>query len=144
MRLISKTALLAAIVSTFACHEAGGPPPVTKDFVLDNIDGRALPTYFTPIPESPTILGSTLHLDGDGHATLVQHVRQMGNVVIQTANYTYTISGNQIAFQYYCGPDANCVAPPHGTISDSGLSLDMSGGGSAGIIYNYRLPYALD
>ena len=143
MRLFRKTAFLAAIVSTFACHYTAGPPLVAADFALDNINGRALPTILSPIPESPTVVSSTLHLDGAGNATLTQYLRQMGNNITQIATYTYTISGNHIAFGYNCPPYADCIAPPSGTISGSSLSLDMSGG-SGTLIYNYLLAYFME
>ena len=145
MRLISKTALLAVIVSALACHDdVAGTLPLPRLFTLTNINGRDLPTYFTPVPESRTIISSTLELDGAGNATLTERVRQMGTDAIQTSNYTYTISGDQISFFFYCPPDANCIAPPHGTISDSTLSLDMSGGGREPIVYNYRRALLVD
>jgi hypothetical protein len=67
----------------------------------------------------------------------------MGNDVTQTGTYTYTISGDHIAFGYNCPINANCIAPPSGTISGSNLSLDMSGGSGA-IVYNYLLAYLMD
>ena len=143
MRLFRKTAFLAAVVSTFACHDTAGPPLVAADFALDNINGRPLPTYLSPIPESPTIVSSTLHLDRAGNATLTQSLRQMGNNITQIATYSYTISGNHIAFGYNCPPNANCLAPPSGTISGDNLSLDMSGGSGA-VVYNYLLAYFMD
>jgi hypothetical protein len=145
MHVLCKTAVLTAIVSTIACHDAAGPPPLPADFVLDNINGRQLPTYWSPIPESPTIISSTLHLDGAGNATLTEHRLQMtapGDFTV-TSTYTYTISGNQISFGYNCPPNAQCVAPPHGTISGANLSLDMSGGSGA-VVYNYLLTSRID
>ena len=145
MHVFRKTAVLVAIVSTFACHDAAGPPPLPADFVLDNINGRSVPTYWMPIPESPTVISSTLHLDGAGNATLTEHRVQMtapGDFTA-TSTFTYTISGNQIAFGYSCPPNAQCVAPPRGIISGSHLSLDMSGGSGA-IVYNYLLTSLID
>lgn len=145
MHVFCKTAVLTAIVSTMACHDAAGPPPLPADFVLDNINGRQLPTYWLPIPESPNIISSALHLDGAGQATLTEHRLTMispGDFTV-TSTYTYAISGNQIAFGYNCPPYALCVVPPHGTISGSNLSLDMTGGSGA-VVYNYLLTSRID
>jgi hypothetical protein len=139
MLLSCKVAFLAAVVSTLGCHDLAAPPPLPAPFVLLDINGRSVPTYLTPIPESPTIVSSTLRLDGAGNATLIERRRQMGVDVAQTIIYTYTISGNLITFAFTCPSNANCVAPPKGTISGSRLSLDMSGGGSDPIVYNYLL-----
>ncbi len=114
-----------------------GPPPLPAEFVLDNIDGRPVPTYLTPISESPTIISSTLRLDGVGNAVMTERRRQMGSEVTYTRTYTYKISGNQIVFDLSCPIDAICVAPPKGTISGSRLSLQY--GGSQATVYNYVL-----
>jgi len=138
MRLICKTAFFVAVVSTLACHDLG-PPPLPADFVLDNINGRALPTFLSPIPESPTIISSTLHLDGAGQATMTEHRVQMaGGDLTFTSNYHYVIIGNKIQFSFFCPSNADCITPPTGTISGSQLSLDMSGG-TKQLIYNFQL-----
>jgi hypothetical protein len=117
-----------------------GPPPLPADFVLENINGRPVPTYLTPIPESPTIISSTLSLDGVGNAAMTEHFRQMGSDVTYTVTYTYKITDNEIEFDYSppCPPNALCVEPPRGTISDDRLSLKIAGPNSA-ITYNYVL-----
>jgi hypothetical protein len=107
--------------------------------VLDNINGRALPTFLSPIPESPTIISSTLHLDGAGQTTMTEHRVQMaGGDLTFTSNYHYVITGNKIQFSFFCPSNADCIMPPTGTISGSQLSLDMSGG-TKQLIYNFQL-----
>ncbi|MFL5463948.1 MAG: hypothetical protein ACJ770_12410 [Gemmatimonadaceae bacterium] len=140
MRLFCRPALLAAVVSMLACHSLAAPPALPADFALKDIDGRSLPTYVSWFPESPTVISATVHLDGLGTATITEHRLQMaGGDVTVTSSYTYAISGNAITFNFDCPANANCVAPPKGTISGSRLSLDMSGGGSHRIFYNYLL-----
>lgn len=141
MSVFRKTAMLAVILSAVACRDATAPGPrLAADFVLNDIDGRPVPTYSTPIPESPTVVSSTLHFDFAGRAVLTQHLKQMGGDITLTGTYTYTISGSQIDFELSppCPVGADCIGPPKGTISGSHLSLDMSATGTGGI-YNYSL-----
>jgi hypothetical protein len=111
------------------------------NFLLDNVDGRSVPTYVTPIPESPTIISSTLHFDFDGRATLTEHLVQMGSDITQTRTYTYTIKGGQIDFALSppCPIDADCVGAPKGIMVGSHLLLDMSATGTGDIVYGYSL-----
>ena len=90
MRVFCKTAFLAAIVSTLACHDAAGPAAIRAQFVLDNIHGRPLPTYPAATPGlTPTILSSTLTLGNDGHASITEHQTEFdGTDVTRTTNYT--------------------------------------------------------
>ena len=141
MNLTRTTVLLAATVSTLACHDAGPPPVPPVTFTLDNINGRSLPMYLSPIPEAPTVISAALLLETSGHATIIEHRLQMaGGDVTDTTTYTYKINGNEIQFDYSppCPPNALCVAPPKGTITSSRVLLDMSGGSGA-VIYNFRL-----
>jgi hypothetical protein len=141
MRLLGKTVLIAAIASTAACHDSSGPhQPV--NYVLSSIDGRPLPTFISPVPESPTVLSGTFFLDGAGHATAFELRRDMsGNEYSLTVSYRYTITGNVIRFAYDppCGgPAIDCIAPPNGTIFDSQLLIDFSGGHNTPI-YDYQV-----
>jgi hypothetical protein len=141
MRLPCQKAFLLFAASTIACHDPASPPVVTARFELSDINGRSLPTFESPIPESPTIFSATLQLDAAGGASLTEHRHQMaGGDVTYTSTYTYKITGNQIQFGYIqpCPPNANCVEPPKGTITESGLSLARYGANS-GIVYNFRL-----
>lgn len=146
MNLIRRTAVFATIVSALACHDTSAPSTSPVSFVLDNINGRPLPTFLTPVPEAPTIISASLLLGADGTAKLTEHRQQMaGGDVTYTNTYIYVITGNQIQFGYSppCGgPAIDCVAPPKGTITGSSISLQIDGGGS-GIVYNFRL-IALD
>ncbi|SRR6266571_369685 len=129
---------LLCAVATLACHDSAAPAAVSGKFVLNDINGRALPTYPAPTPGlTPTIVSNTLILYKDGTAQTTEH-RVEWNGVDNTYTWqnTYTITGNQIKFAYHCPPNADCIAPPHGTILGNRLSLDVSGGSGA-IIYNY-------
>ena len=139
MNLTRTTVLLAATVSTLACHDAGAPPVPPVTFTLDNINGISLP-YVPAIPEAPTVISAALLLETSGLATIIEHRRQMAVDVTDTRTYTYKINGNEIRFAYSppCPINALCIAPPKGTITGSRVLLDMSGGNGTPV-YNFRL-----
>lgn len=139
MRLSCKTVLVGAIASIVACNDIAAPPTPPADYVLDTINGRALPTFVSAIPEGPTILAATLQLSASGTASLTELRREMdGTRLNVTSHYTYLIAGDQIQFDYDppCPPNALCAAPPRGTISGSHLTLAMYGANS-GIVYEF-------
>ena|SRR5437868_4084285 len=140
MNLQCRTALLALIASTFACHDTFGPSRTPEDFVLDNINGRSLPTFFSPIPETPTIVSATLHLDGAGTATMTERRHDMVYGDVTFTNSTgYRINGNSIEIGCFHTPPGPivlvCGFSSTGTLSGEVLSLPVS----QGIIYTYRL-----
>ena len=140
MRLSCKTVLVGAIASIVACNDIAAPPTPPAGYVLDNVNGRALPTFVSPIPEGPTILSATLQLNASGAASLTEFRREMdGTLLDATTNYTYLIAGNQIQFDYEppCPPNALCAAPPQGTISGARMTLAMYGSNS-GVVYEFR------
>lgn len=133
MNLSCKTMLLATLASALACSDVTAPP---ADYMLIAVNGKALPTSWSPIPEAPTILSGTLHLDGRRTATLTERRVELGTAATITSTYTYKITGNQILFSFYCPPNAGCIRPPAGTIDGLHISIDMSGGSRA-IIYDF-------
>ena len=141
MNLTRTTVLLAAIASSLACHDSAGPPPTPPvSFMLENINGRSLPTYLSPIPEAPTVVSARMLLEASGQATFIEHhIAMVRGDATDTTNYTYKITGNEIQFEPVapCPPDALCIAPPRGTINSSRMALDMSGGMGA-VVYNFR------
>lgn len=141
MSLSRKIAFVGAIVSAFACNDLAAPPNPPADYTLANINGRPLPTFQTPTPESPTIFSAALELKAGGLATITEHRNQMaGGDFVFTTNFTYTITGNEIQFEDDppCPANAICAGPPKGTISGSRLTLVMYGANS-GIVYDFRL-----
>jgi hypothetical protein len=141
MSLSRKAVFVGAILSAFACNDMAAPPAPPAFYTLDNVSGRALPTFISPVPEAPTMISASLKLDASGRAALTEHRNQMaGGDVTYTTNYTYTISGNQIQFDYSppCPPNALCAMPPKGTISGSRLALTMYGT-TSDIVFNFRL-----
>ncbi|MGH7602646.1 MAG: hypothetical protein ACRENK_01465 [Gemmatimonadaceae bacterium] len=140
MRLFSKIAFLAAIVSALACHDSVAPELPTT-YILNRVNGQSVP-FVSPIPENPTIVSGGLILQSNGRATLIQRRLQWGTDVTTTTNYTYTITGTDIAFTYYCSPDLVClelptVPPPRGTIAGGRITLDMNPGGN-GLTYEFQ------
>ena len=141
MHLSCKSVFVAAMLATFGCNDVAAPPNLPAGFTLEDISGRPLPTFISPIPEGPTIVYAHLQLTADGKATLAEARHEMtGGDVVFTTTYTYQINGNQIQFDYDppCPPNALCAAPPRGTISGSRLTLAMYGANS-GVVYNFRL-----
>jgi hypothetical protein len=139
MRLSRRIALLVAIGAIAGCSDSSGPP-TRAIYVLETINGRPLPTVFLPIPEAPTILGGSLELDGNGHATIVEHRREMtGAEPTYITTFKYTVSGAQIHFELAtpCPPAAICAAPPEGVILNRHLFLDWSNG-NGDLIYDYQ------
>lgn len=142
MHLLRKTAVFGIIVAAMGCHDVSGPPTLPANYLLRSINGRPLPTYLSLFPESPTVLYSTLFLDGSGNAVVIENQRVMiaPGEVTYTTNYTYTIRGKTVEFHIVCPPDALalCAGPPIGTFVDSHLLLDFSGGSNR-LVYDYQL-----
>ena len=137
---------LAAFTVTIGCHDTSAPPPTGAiSYALTKINGRSLPTAFSPVPEAPIILWGSVYLDGSGHATISEHRREItGSESDFVTHYKYTVLGNSILFDYEqpCPPAAICAAPPTGTVNGSHLLLDFSSGQGT-IIFDYQF-FGLD
>jgi hypothetical protein len=135
MRLVCQKAFLLALVVTLACHDASGPLPIPPDFVLANINGRALPTFVSPIPEGPTILAGYVHFDASGRATLTEHQRDIANVeTIVTNTLDYRVNGDKIELGCFHPYPANIMCAGYaGTFSQNVLSLTVGA-----TVYNYQ------
>lgn len=141
MRLFCQKALLVVLISSVGCHEATSPVAVTTFYTLITIDGRALPTFLSPIPEAPTVLSSSLTLDNAGKAVIVEHRQDMFKVDTTLRNtYDYTINGNEIVMgsSQACPPGGICAADFVGTISNGHLRLVINPASINGqIVYDY-------
>jgi len=140
MHLSCKSVFVAAMLATLGCNDVTAPK-LPAGFFLENISGRPLPTFVSPVPEAQTVIWASLQLAADGKANLTEARHDMtGGDVVFTTTYTYQINGNQIQFDYDppCPPNALCAAPPRGTISGSRLTLVMYGANS-GVVYNFAL-----
>jgi hypothetical protein len=144
MRLFSRKAFALAVISALACRDTSGPSAVAAQFVLNDINGRPLPTYFAPTPGlTPTIVSGTLVLDKTGHAQMTEHrIEWNGADATTNRNYTYKITDDHIEFALLdqCVMPEGC--PLLGTVSTNGLSLQMGHLGSEFILYNYRIATA--
>lgn len=137
MSLTRTTVLLAAMASSLACHPSTlQPPAIYAQFVLNDINGRTLPTYMVSSVSTPTIVSNTLTLYDDGTLKWTEHrVDANGVDGTYTSQNTYTLTGNEIKFAYHCPFGAMCAGPPRGTILGSRLALDIIGTGA--IVYDY-------
>ena len=140
MRLSCKRVSIVLLVSTLACRSVSEPARIAADFVLDNINGRPLPTFVSPIPETPSIVSATLHFDRSGKVVSSELQRDMSQSEVRvTYTLDYRISGNRVDIGCF-GPNSTsalCVAGFSGTISGDGLTLSISPGQS--VIYNYKI-----
>jgi hypothetical protein len=139
MRLICQKAFLLAIVVAAACHDVSAPPPFPADFVLDNINGRALPPFVSPIPEGPTVVSAELHLDGAGNAVMEQLQRDInqGDLLV-TQRLDYRIIGTRIEIGCLRFHPADIVCTDYvGTISENSLSLTIVS--NQPLVYNYKI-----
>ena len=144
MRLSCQKAFLLLLVSTIGCTDSTGPLTLPAQFDLENINGRQLPTYFSPTPGlTPTILSASLTLDNAGKAVMTEHRRAFdGTEATITNTFDYKIKDNQIEIGSFepCPINAICIGTLKGTISGETLSLivvQVSINGS--IVYNYRI-----
>ena len=140
MRLVCQKAFLLAVVVTLACHDPSTtPPPPFSGFTLDNINGRPLPTFVSPIPEGPTILSGTLFLDGSGKVVMTERQRDINQGDFTTTNtLDYRITGDRIdigCFRPY--PATKVCTASFGTISGRTLSLTIDP--KQPLVYTYRL-----
>jgi len=144
MRLFCQKALLLVLGSTIACHDSTGPVAVPAYFVLQGINGRQLPTYFSA-QSNITILSASLGLDGTGKAKMTELRREVVQGIptetLYTSTLDYRIHGDHIEIGSFepCPINAICAANLVGTISNGVLSLtivQISIDGS--IVYEYR------
>jgi hypothetical protein len=142
MRLQCQKVLLAGLVAILACHDSSGPG-ITTDFALDNVNGRQLPTFDSPIPENPTILSATLHFNASGTVILTERRQDITQgEFTKTATLDYRMTGAFIEIGCLRGLPTIADCPHYaGTISGDGLSLTDP---SQSVTYNYKqFVYAL-
>lgn len=134
------------------CGDSTAPPMrMTALYVLESINGQALPTSFLPYPgQTATVLWETVNLDVTGNATTVQRRRTETATVQQErteARITgYEITGERIEIGPPCPNDtlADCVPKRVGQITPSTLTLSGDLGDPHGLVYLYRLAVKVD
>jgi len=140
MRVFRRTVHVLIAVSALGCRDTTGPRARSAQFVLHDIDGRVLPTFPAATPGlTPTILGGTVVLDKTGHVVITEHRTEWdGTDRTSSVLYAYEIDGARITFRMDppCGPTANCVAPPTGTIFLGHLALEFAWYGGP-IVFHY-------
>ena len=144
MRLSCQKAFLLLLAATIGCRDTAAPIKVPAEFDLANINGRPIPTYFSPTPGNPpTILWASLTFYNAGQAVMTERRQEVdGTETTRTANLVYRIRGNQLVLSCFQPPsisapiDLLCVSYT-GTISTNSLSLIVVPGPGS-VIYNYR------
>jgi len=141
MRLSCQKASLLVLASTIACSDSTGPRTVSAHFVLQSINGRALPTYLAATPgPSTTIFSSTLTLDRSGNAVITEYRDDMliGERTY-TSTTTYTINGSKIEIAgQACLTYPDCIGQRAGTIFNNRLNLTINPRMDFPIVYEYR------
>jgi hypothetical protein len=142
MRLLCQKVLLLAAFSIIACRDSSGPL-ASRKFMLHDINGRPLPTYLATTPGlTPTIVSSSLVFNSAGQAVIAEHrIEWDGSERDYTINYIYKIMGSTIVFEPAtpCPPNALCAAPPRGSLTPFGLTLDWAPNDPGRIVYNYEI-----
>jgi hypothetical protein len=139
MHLLREKAFLLVLASAIACHSPTGP--VSARFVLENINGRSLPTYLASTPgPTTTIFSASLTLDKSGTVVMTEHRRDLlRGEGTYTDTLEYRIHGIQIeigCFKPHIGTD---MCPNlTGTILGGILHLNVGRQASTAIIYTYR------
>lgn len=144
MRLSRHKAFLLLLAATIACSDTTAPIKVPAQFLLANINGRPVPTYFSPTPGNPpTILSASLSFYEAGKAVMTELREGVdGTQTTITTDLVYKFRGNQLALSCFQPPvigapiDLLCVSYT-GSISGDNLSVTIVPGPGA-VIYNYR------
>jgi hypothetical protein len=143
MRLSRQPAFLLLFAATIGCHDTTGPIRIPTQFVLENINGRPVPTFLLATPGlTPTILWASLTFEEAGKAVMSEHRRAFdGTETTITNTFDYRIHGNQVEVGSFtpCAPNANCIGTYKGTIAGVTLSLTITLSIDGPIIYNYRI-----
>jgi hypothetical protein len=131
MRLSRRKAFLLLLVSSIACSDATSPERISGFFVLQSVDGQAIPVVlFTEPTRTLTVVSSTVMLDNQGHAIITDSYRDDSQGVVTTPIYTatfqYRLHGDEIEIGSFtpCGPAAICAANATGTIANGILTLN--------------------
>ena len=136
MRLSCQKFIFAVLVATLACSDNSGPPSITAGFSLDNVDGRPLPTFDSPIPEAPTILSVTLQFEASGFVVMTERRQDITRgEFTTTSTLDYKMTGPFIEIGCFRG--LPIVACPHYAAILSGDGLSLTDLPSQSVIYNY-------
>ena len=145
MRLRSQKVLILLGIFVFACRDTTGttgPETINAHFILENIDGRALPTR--PSLEagvSTTIVGGLVVFNESGEAGFSElRIDVDGTHSTYAWTYTYKIVDHKVTFTPPpCPANANCAAPPTGIVIGNRLMLEWGSVSVNPIVYNYSL-----
>lgn len=101
------------------------------------VNGARLPADVSGDRSGLLLLADTLHFDGTGNATesaTLLEQTSASRVIHGTQHLTYEVDGPTLRLFVYCPPNANCAAPPQGTIMDANHLITLAGD----MIYQYE------
>src|SRR4051812_5224094 len=99
MRLFFQKVFFLVVVFSLACNDVSSPLAFPADFALDNISGRPLPTFYSPIPEAPTIVSASIHFNRNRTAVITEHQRDINQQDVSVSGTLgYSITANHIVF----------------------------------------------
>ena len=124
--------LVAVIVLAAGCGSVTDPPLTGDIYVLDSIEGVALPAPYSPNRDAmQRIIADTLALATDGSGTrrtAYEGGPDPTRPRREETAFSYTRSGDHIEIAFACPPTARCIPAPHlaGTITTTGITITTS------------------
>ncbi|HEV2149228.1 MAG TPA: hypothetical protein VGR37_17635 [Longimicrobiaceae bacterium] len=149
--------LAAALACGLVAACDGGPgapvqPPLTGTYVLQTVNGRALPhTLSSDATERYLLLAETIAFDASGSAARERTIREVRSDARRNTTYTtlieaeYRLAGTRIEVGWFrpCPPNANCIGNDVGQVGTHRLVLESNlyATGPAGpptLVYSHR------
>lgn len=140
MHLSRWSSILPIAIALTACSDSLTPDAFAGAYSLNDINGRALPTYELPTPGlTRTIRAAGLTIDFRNVAELTQEVTQFdGTQVTLTSHFTYRVKGQDLIFAFSPPCVGDCMSPPTGRLtSTDNLELNL-GSVETPIIYHFH------
>ena len=119
--------LAASLVLVAGCDDPLAPGDVAGTYVLETVDGDALPAAIAAGPQERVIVSVVIELSDDGTGD-VTHVERIDGVVYSSVmSVEYEIRRDEgFVAELPCPPNALCTAPPHLVGRFRGGRLELS------------------
>ena len=112
---------ILGVALAVACGDPLSPRDVAGTYVLQQVAGESLPTL---LYQNVLVFADTLRFASSGRGTLVTVTEPTSGPLSAGPSrseqpFAFRISRGRIelSFVFECGPNANCVAPPHMILS---------------------------